>query len=185
MKIFLLLILTIPRICYAEEEKSSITIEEFLEGLSSVKGVTQRRDPFDPVKPPFAESTDTEEDLSTSPFLRYQVESYTVVAIIAGSPNRISRALIRAPVENALATFEATDRLGNRGGRIVEVNKGGIVVVQNQRTPLGFIDRARITLTLASAGAQNPNAKNGKAKGGESKEGTKDTIKELKENVTK
>lgn len=131
--------------------EKAISIEEFLEQLSTVKGVTDRRDPFEAARPPFENRTESDAPIVNAPPLeKYQVEAYKVVATMATGKWGAPRALIKLPdiEKGKVVTVKLFDHLGNRGGRIIKIDGKGLVVLQNQKSALGFIDKAEIKLFI-------------------------------------
>lgn len=147
--IFITLLFSISASAEGQGEKA-ISIEEFLQSLSTVPGVTDRRDPFQAAKPPFElAKSDADLALNASPLERYQVERYTVLATLT-QDNRVPRALIKLPEseKRSVVMVKLFDRLGNRRGTITSIGMRGITVLQNQRSALGFVDKTEIFLPV-------------------------------------
>lgn len=137
--------LTAPR---ARADEKDISIEDFLQGLSTVPGVVLRKDPFVEAPAPF-EAPRAEGSNASAPVMeRYPVTAYTVVAVLLGE--QYPRALLRLPdVEGAkVVIIKEREKLGNKGGTVTKITKEGLLVVQNQRSPLGFIDKTEIMLAI-------------------------------------
>lgn len=133
----------------------NVSIEEFLQKLSTVPDVTSRRDPF--VIPIAPYQLDIgERNTSATPVLeRYAVHQYSVVATLLG--NEYPRALIKLPKsegERVLIVREK-DRLGTNSGFVVAIQKDGIMVRQTQKSPLGVIDTADIFLRIYPGGKKS------------------------------
>ncbi|MGZ3711624.1 MAG: hypothetical protein ACXVBE_07700 [Bdellovibrionota bacterium] len=132
----------------AAAEEKEISIEDFLQGLSTVQGVVLRKDPFIQAAPPF-ETPRLEAGNANIPVLeRYGVNSYIVVAVLLGE--QYPRALIRLPAteNNKVVIVKEHDKLGNKGGSIIKIAKEGITVLQNQRSPLGFVDKTEVKIPV-------------------------------------
>jgi hypothetical protein len=131
-----------------------LTVEEFLQGLSTVPGVVKRRDPFIEADPPFDKNAivnNTEISMNAPVLQRYPVNQYTVVATLLG--DQYPRALIKLPPsENGkVLIVKVKDKLGNRSGVVSKILKDGIVVVQNHKSPLGFVDKSEIVLGVGAS----------------------------------
>jgi hypothetical protein len=129
-------------------EEKDISIEDFLQGLSTVPGVVMRRDPFIAASPPFEAPRPDGSSLSAPPLERYPVSSYSVVAVLIGE--QYPRALLRlpAPEGSKVVIVKVGDKLGNKGGTITKMSKEGLTVVQNQRSPLGFVDKTEVKIPV-------------------------------------
>lgn len=142
--------LTIAPSAFGAEE--NLSIEEFLQKLSTIPDVTTRRDPF--VVPIAPYQVDIgEKNNSVTPVLeRYAVHQYTVVATLLG--NEYPRALIRLPESegNRVLIVKEKDKLGTNSGVILDIKKDGIMVRQTQRSPLGVIDTVDIFLRIYPGG---------------------------------
>src|ERR1700758_516986 len=86
---------------FADDAGKDLTIEEFLQQLSTVQGVVQRKDPFAELEPPFplngpsSKSANVDPDLpnmNAPPLERYPVADYEVVAVLLG--DKYPRALM-------------------------------------------------------------------------------------------
>lgn len=146
--IFIALAITPP--AFGAEE--NLSIEEFLQKLSTIPDVTTRRDPF--VVPIAPYQLDIgEKNNSVTPVLeRYAVHQYTVVATLLG--NEYPRALIRLPSSEGdrVLIVKEKDKLGTNSGVILDIKKDGIMVRQTQRSPLGVIDTVDIFLRIYPGG---------------------------------
>jgi Tfp pilus assembly protein PilP len=129
-----------------------VSIEEFLQKLSTVPDVTTRRDPF--VVPIAPYQLDIgEKNTSATPVLeRYAVHQYSVVATLLG--NEYPRALIKLPKSEGerVLIVKEKDKLGTNSGVIISIQKDGIMVRQTQKSPLGVIDTADIFLRIYPGG---------------------------------
>ena len=126
-----------------EEEMS---VEEFLQRLSSVRKVLNRRDPFEENNPSYVKEevqvtigearieVNTEEQ---PPLERYPVESYTVKAILVG--DRYPRALVQIP-GGASAIVEEKMRLGDKNGIIERIDRSGVKVIEKIKNNFGSFD---------------------------------------------
>jgi Tfp pilus assembly protein PilP len=132
-------------------DPDSVSVEEFLQKLSSIPDLNSRRDPFIAADAPFVARRDVvESDVNSSaPVLeRYPLGKYEVVATLLG--DQYPRALMRLPQEekNKVLIVREKDKIGNRGGVIRKILKDGIAVVQTQRSPLGFIDKVETVVRV-------------------------------------
>lgn len=134
----------------AADEEKEITIEEFLQKLSTVPDVTTRRDPFVKAPPPFnLVQVNADEIVPSAPVLeRYPLKEYNILAILLG--DRYPRALVRLPQrENGkVLIVREKDKLGNKGGIITRISKDGVTVLQSIRSPLGFVDKTEIIMRI-------------------------------------
>ena len=133
-----------------------MSVEEFLQGLSTVPDVFTRKDPFVAAAAPFeAPKTGQDEAISASaPVLeRYPVAQYTVVATLLG--DQYPRALMKLPSQEKgkVLIVKLKDKLGNRGGVISKITKEGVVVVQSVRSPLGFVEKTELVMKVGISGA--------------------------------
>lgn len=147
-------------------EDKDVTIEEFLQNLSTVPNVTTRKDPFIEAGPPFDIIQDDSEAFLSAPLLeRYPVIQYSIVATLLG--DQYPRALVRLPdVEKGkVLIVREKDKLGNKGGIIKKIVREGVVVLQNQRSSLGFVDKAEILLRVGENGADGAAGSAGKTGG--------------------
>ncbi len=132
--------------------KKDVTIEEFLQSLSSVDGVVTRRDPFVEVSPPFEIPAldDKSASANSAPLLeRYPVTDYEVVAVLLG--DKYPRALLRLPKDvgtQKVVIIKERDKLGNGMGVIAKITAEGIIVQQSQRSKHGFVDKREILLKV-------------------------------------
>jgi Tfp pilus assembly protein PilP len=129
-----------------------VSIEEFLQKLSTVPDVTSRRDPFVIPIAPYQLDIGEKNNNATPVLERYAVHQYSVVATLLG--DEYPRALIKLPKaegERVLIVKEK-DRLGTNNGVIVGIQKDGLMVRQTQKSPLGVIDTADIFLRIYPGG---------------------------------
>jgi len=130
----------------APQEKE-ITIEEFLQQLSSVPFILSRRDPFSKVLPPFeASRSDSLLAMSASVLERYPLGDYQLVAILIG--DIYSRALVKIPESGKIMIVREKDKLGNRGGVIKKITKTALLIEENKKNDAGFVDRTEVQLNL-------------------------------------
>jgi hypothetical protein len=137
-----------------------LTIEEFLQSLSTVKEVVQRRDPFAEMAPPFDNLTpqsngdDPNAPVMSAPILeRYPITDYEVVAVLLG--DQYPRALLRLPGDTGspdrkVVIVKEADKLGNRKGVIAKITLEGLVVQQAQRSAHGFVDKTEVLLKVGA-----------------------------------
>lgn len=135
-------------------QEADLTIEDFLQGLSTIPGVVVRKDPFIQATPPFEAPRPDGSALSLPVLERYPITSYSVVAVLLGE--QYPRALIRLPSteNNKVVIVKLRDALGNKGGKIIKISKEGVTVLQNQRSPLGFVDKAEVVVPFAEKKAR-------------------------------
>lgn len=147
-------ILWSPLAYSAEEEGKEITIEEFLQKLSTIPDVVTRKDPFVSAAPPFEIPKKEDDGISmNAPVLeRYPLNQYIVVATLLG--DQYPRALLKLPAaeKGKVLIVKIKDKLGNRGGVISKILKDGVAVLQSVRSPLGFVDKSEVVLRV---GAEN------------------------------
>lgn len=154
----------------ADNAGDALTIEEFLQKLSTVPDVVSRKDPFvQPVAPyqvvQSGSGTVEGPGLSDAPVLeRYPVTQYGIVATLLG--DQYPRALVRLPdaERGQVLIVKLKDKLGQNGGVISKILKDGVVVLQSQRSPLGFIEKTEVVLGVGGKGAGNA-ARRGAAPG--------------------
>ena len=155
-------------------EKKEMTIEEFLQSLSTIPGVVMRKDPFVEVGPPFeipkAEVV-VDENAPTpgAPVLeRYAITEYEVVAVLLG--DQYPRALLRLPKEGGRAAkvviVRESDKLGNRKGVIKQITPEGLVVQQAMRSKHGFVDKTEVLLKVGGTAEQQRGSLTAVSKGG-------------------
>ncbi len=156
----------IPLVAFGEDppaaEKREMTIEEFLQSLSTVQGVVTRKDPFVEVGPPFeipkAEvATDENSPVMGAPLLeRYSIAEYEVVAVLLG--DQYPRALLRLPKDGGksakVVIVREGDKLGNRKGVISRVTPEGLVIQQAMRSKHGFVDKTEVLLKVGGTAEQ-------------------------------
>lgn len=164
----MLLGLFCPLVAFAEDppaaEKREMTIEEFLQSLSTVQGVVTRKDPFVEVGPPFeipkAEvAVDENGPVAGAPLLeRYSIAEYEVVAVLLG--DQYPRALLRLPKDAGggktakVVIVREGDKLGNRKGVISRVTAEGLVIQQAMRSKHGFVDKTEVLLKVGGTAEQ-------------------------------
>lgn len=135
----------------ARAAEKEISIEEFLQELSTVPGVAFRKDPFIEAPPPFEIPKADGSSLSAPVLERYPVNAYAVVAVLLGE--QYPRALLRLPASEGgkVVIIKERDKLGNKSGVVSKIAKDGLTVMQNQRSPLGFIDKTEVKLSVGEA----------------------------------
>lgn len=135
---------------------AAVTVEEFLQSLSTVPGVAERRDPFQQLPPPFASSSDmsagpVSED--APPLERHSLTDYEVVAVLIG--DRYPRALVRLPKEGTgpqkVVILKEKDRIGNRKGLVARITKTGVFVREGQQQKPGSVDRTEVLLKVGGS----------------------------------
>ena len=128
----------------ADEEMS---VEEFLQRLSSVRKVLNRRDPFEENNPSYVKEevqvTIGEARIEVNaeeqpPLERYPVEAYTVKAILVG--DRYPRALVQIPGGGGSAIVEEKMRLGDKNGIIERIDRSGVKVIEKIKNNFGSFD---------------------------------------------
>lgn len=154
-----LLGLLLPAALPAADREENMTIEEYLQKLSTVPDVVNRKDPFIPAAAPFEvprELTPSNDGINMSaPVMeRYPLKSYEVVATLLG--DQYPRALVRLPKEenNKVVIVREREKLGNKGGVIKRIIKEGVSVSQKTRSPLGFIDNVETLLRVGMSERQ-------------------------------
>lgn len=156
-------------------EKKEMTIEEFLQSLSTVQGVVTRKDPFVEVGPPFeipkAEvANDENAPVMSAPVLeRYSIAEYEVVAVLLG--DKYPRALLRLPKDQGKPSGKVVivregDKLGNRKGVIARVSPEGLVIQQAMRSKHGFVDKTEVLLKVGGTAEQQRGSLTAVNKGG-------------------
>jgi len=62
------------------------------------------------------------------------------------------RALLKLPAaeKGKVLIVKLKDKLGNKGGVISKILKDGIVVLQSNRSPLGFVEKSEIVLRVGT-----------------------------------
>ena len=171
---FVLLAL-LPGLTASAEEASGgkeLTIEEFLQSLSTVQGAVGRKDPFAEFGPPFElnpieQSSSGADDPNAVnmnvPILeRFPIAEYEVVAVLLG--DQYPRALLRLPAEGGnvanrkVVIVKERDKLGNRKGVIAKIVLEGVVVQLAQRSAHGFVDKAEVLLKVGAKAEEQKRA---------------------------
>lgn len=152
--LFLLFPLFIGSLSAAWGASEDVSIEEFLQKLSTVPDVTSRRDPFVIPIAPYQLDIGERNTNATPVLERYAVHQYGVVATLLG--NEYPRALIKLPKSEGerVLIVKEKDKLGTNNGVVVGIQKDGIMVRQTQKSPLGVIDTADIFLRIYPGGKQ-------------------------------
>lgn len=145
----------------ADSAEESMSIEQYLQKLSTVPDVIGRKDPFIAAPPPFDIPQSLGEDgvnMSAPVLERYPVTEYSVVATLLG--DQYPRALLRLPAseKGKVLIVKVKDKIGSKGGVISKIRKDGVVVVQSRRSPLGFADKSEIVLPVGVAAGGAPPA---------------------------
>ena len=154
----------------AAEEKPQVTIEEYLQKLSTIPNVMGRKDPFIQVAPPFQApvrvigATEEAPDPRIPALQRYPIQQYSVVATLVEENH--SRALVRLPGQagGKVVIIRDKEKFGNKAGYVKNISTEGITVVQKQRTPLGFIDNQEILLAVGAGPGVGGEAAGGRKK---------------------
>ena len=133
-----------------------ITIEEFLQKLSTVPDVVGRKDPFITAGPPFEIPKKEDENaisMSAPVLERYPILQYSIVATLLG--DEYPRALLKLPAaeQGKVLIVKVKDKLGNKGGVISKILKDGVVVLQSSRSPLGFVEKSEVVLRVGTDAA--------------------------------
>lgn len=143
----------------AREDAAGESVEEYLQKLSTIPDVVNRKDPFIQASAPFAvprELLSDGVDLSLPVLERYPITKYSIVATLLG--DQYPRALLRLPNEEKgkVLIVREKDKLGNKGGTITKILKDGVMVVQRVRSPLGFIDRQETVIRVGGNDEPKP-----------------------------
>ena len=127
--------------------EESMSVEEFLQRLSSVRKVLNRRDPFEQNKPSYVKEDDQQSLIGEAkvemnneelpPLERFPVEAYTVKMILVG--DRYPRALLQIP-RGGKAIVEEKMRLGDKNGIIEKIDRNGLTVTEKIRNNFGSYD---------------------------------------------
>lgn len=134
-----------------KKNDQEITVEEFLQKLSSVPNVLGRRDPFEKQRPPFEfMRPDSQMALNIPILQRFPAQAYQVVAILVG--DIYSRGLVRLPDSSKIMIVREKDKLGNRNGVIKKILKDGLIVEETKKNDAGFVDRNEVLLSLQVSG---------------------------------
>ncbi len=136
---------------FAEE---AVTIEEFLQKLSTVPDVVTRKDPFVAPTAPFEALRSSDVAINAPVLERYPISQYTVVATLLG--DGYPRALIRLPEQEKgkVLIVKEKDKLGQNGGVISKILGDGLIVQQSIRTPLGFVEKSEVVLRIGGSGSE-------------------------------
>lgn len=148
------------------DPEKEMSIESFLQTLSTVPGTVQRRDPFTQVPPPFGEADTTvlvetptgpEVNPSLNPLERFPLESYEVVAVLLSDQ---PRALVRVPVLSdnervqKVLIVKQHDTLGDKKGIVTKMSKEGITVQQASRVKGKAVDKWDTLLKVGATAEQ-------------------------------
>ena len=160
--IFILVLFAKPMKAYSQAG-ADMSVEEFLQRLSSVRRVLDRRDPFEETVPSFAQKPTTtiveetrvnaEEAIveinadDVPPLQRYNAKEYIVIATLLGNSKKA--ALVKMPERAGTAELIYMDqRIGNKGGKVVEISQRGIVVEERIKNTFGSFDDIRTDLPV-------------------------------------
>jgi Tfp pilus assembly protein PilP len=158
MKTKFLLSLPLVLLCgQALGAPKNISIEEFLQNLSTVPDITSRRDPFVPPIAPFQLDIGARNKYPTPVLERYPVHEYSVIAALLG--DQYPRALVKLPPseKGRVLIVKKGDKLGADNGVIIKIQKDGLLVRQTQKSPLGVVDTNDIFLRIIAGGANGKN----------------------------
>lgn len=167
----LLILLSLPGTAIAAEgnaaPKSATpeTIEEFLQGLTTIPNIHSRKDPFQLAPAPFSAPApavvqqDENMPVMSNPILeRYRIAEYEVVAVLVG--DKYPRALMRLPADpespvRKVVIVKEGDKVGNRAGVITKINTEGVLVKQTYKFKKGIEVKSDALLRVgATAEAQ-------------------------------
>lgn len=131
------------------KEQEGISSEDYLQRLSSIRKVLERRDPFDSPKA----SIETEGKESSIPVLqRYPVEKYVLKAVLVDGKR--SRALVQVP-EGGMAIVHNNERLGDGGEVIKRIDRGGVVIIRRVKNNFGSYDTLEVNLRIGATNSEN------------------------------
>jgi hypothetical protein len=137
------------------KEGAATTIEEYLQSLSTVPNVTNRRDPFIIAAAPFdipRPVMASGPDMSKPPLQRHPVTEYGVVATLVG--DQYPRALIRLPAsaggKGSVVIVREKDRLGDQEGVIKKISSEGVLVTLREKNAMGFVKVSDALLAVGS-----------------------------------
>ena len=139
-------------------EETKMTVEQYLQTLSTVPGVVSKRDPFEVPEPPFtpppAVVAQSDVDLSAPVLERYPTGEYTVLAVLIG--DKYPRALIKLPSseQGKVVIVREQDKIGNKKGVIARISQDGVHVAQKTRSKLGFQESEDLLLQFGAVAEQ-------------------------------
>ena len=131
------------------EIREVMSFESYLQKLTSIPNIIERRDPFETKPHPYMKKfseIDREIDIKSAPPLqRFPAKNYIVKAVLLGQGT--PRALVSAPsIEKKTWIVKIGSSFGNRGGKINKINKKGLYVVEDVINSEG--EKAKIELEL-------------------------------------
>jgi Tfp pilus assembly protein PilP len=133
-------------------EEKEMSVEDFLESQTTVKGAVMRRDPFVAAPPPFPIPQEVNGEIQSNvPLLeRYPLADYEVVATLIG--DKYPRALVRLPNQDKkkVVIVKLQDKIGNRKGVVIKITREGVIVRQSVRSKFGFIDKTEDLLRVGA-----------------------------------
>lgn len=158
-----------------------MSVEDFLQRLSSVRNVLRRRDPFEDTEPEFVKKFRASEEAlrrqkeaerlrqlelsknqqSTEPVVEINPEDLPPLERFPSEEYEIvavlmggnsPKALVRVPKDGGTRIVQTKMALGDRGGVISEITPDGLVVDEKIRNNFGTFDIERITIPVGSAG---------------------------------
>jgi len=150
----------------SEKEEKNISVEDYLQSLSTIPQLFGRKDPFQEVGPPYeapivGQSIIPGDDFGPvmgAPVLeRYYLADYEVVAVLLG--DQYPRALIRLPKEGVspsrkVVIVKEGDKIGNRKGVVAKITAEGLVAQQAKILRNGFVDKKEMLLKVGGVAEQ-------------------------------
>lgn len=149
--------LIVPALVHAQGSEKVIeaSIEDFLQNLSTVPKVLDRRDPFEESKPSFIKEEKLDNGIGEAmaitandelpPLERYPAEQYRVKAVLLG--DKYPRALVLAP-NGGTAIVKESARLGDKNGVIERIDRTGIQVLEKIKNTFGSYDNVTVNLPV-------------------------------------
>ena len=149
----IILFITAPQFAHADQaivdgkRVDSKTVEEYIQKLTSIPSVFERRDPFVKSGPPFTapRREDEESPIASTELERHAVLEYKIIAVMLG--DLYNRALILSPEKRTFIIREK-DRLGNRRGIIKSISINSIQVVEKIKRQDGTRTTQEIALAV-------------------------------------
>lgn len=124
-----------------------VSVEEFLQALSSVPRVLDRRDPFEQAKPSYLKEDKKESEIVEAraevateelpPAERFNITEYIVKAVLLG--DKTPRALVAAP-DGTMLIVNQSARLGNKNGEVERIDRSGVQVVEKIKNNFGSFE---------------------------------------------
>lgn len=128
-------------------EDQPVSVEEFLQALSSVPRVLDRRDPFEQAKPSYLKEDKKESEIVEAraevateelpPAERFNITQYVVKAVLLG--DKSPRALVAAP-DGTMLIVNQSSRLGNKNGEVERIDRAGVQVVEKIKNNFGSFE---------------------------------------------